>query len=336
MGWSSKERTNEKVTTHRIEFTEQTSIHVYYAGGLTDEDKYYQVTPVVYYDSGDGHLILDYLVSNLGDYYTKTLTTIGSIMGGNLFGFGQGSTDNSSIPSGLADMYQNLYGRNIFGSGFSGGFTSDDVILFTESKSMLPNKTIEIPIQMKNARDIRNMDLIVRYNSSVLSAISAVTGSFTSNSLFESNILEGEIRIAFVDTDGFSGNGSIAVITFNVTGNPGDYTTLILEASANDIHDNDVDFEIINGVFTVEGSDTTLKGDCNGDGMISSIDALMALEMYVGKIDENPVADMNDDGKITSLDAAKILDSGVEGQADKTNYLLMGYTKGIKYYGIGG
>ncbi len=338
-GWSNKERTNEKVTTHKIEFTEETSIHVYYAGGITEEDKYYQVTPVVYYDSEDGYLVLDYLVSNLGSYYTQNLGTIGSIMTGNLFGFGQGSTDNSSIPSGLADMYQDLYGRNIFGSGIPTGSTSDEAILFTESRSMLPNETIEVPIQMKNARDIRNMDLIVRYNSSVLSAVSAVTGSFTSNSLFESNIMDGEIRIAFVDTDGFSGNGSVAVITFNVVGNPGDYTTLILEASANDIHDNNIDFSIINGVFTVEESDTTLKGDCNGDGTISSIDALLALEMYVGKVEENLIGDMNDDGKITSLDAAKILEIGTEKQADKTNYLLMGYTKGIKYnidIGIGG
>ncbi len=341
-GWSNKERTNEKVTTHRIEFTEETSIHVYYAGGITDEDKYYQVTPVVYYDSEDGYLILDYLVSNLGSYYTQTLSIIGTIMSGNLFGFGQGSTDNSSIPSGLADMYQDLYGRSIIGSGIPSGTTSSDkTILFTESRSMPPNETVEIPIQMVNARDIRNMDLIVRYNPSVLSAVSAVTGSFTSDSLFESNILDGEVRIAFVDTDGFSGNGSVAVITFNVTGDPGDYTTITLEASANDVNDNTVDIEIINGVFTVEDPNSMdlLKGDCNGDGMISSIDALLALEMYVGKIEENLIGDMNNDGKVTSLDAAKILEEATERQADKTNYLLMGYSKGIKYtfdIGLGG
>jgi len=343
LGVSTEKYSRDRIETHKVEFTDQTSIHVYYAGGITDEDKYYRVTPVVYYDSEDGHLVLDYLVSNIGGYYFANLDFVGSLIGGSLFSIGEGSTDNSSIPSGLADMYQNQYGRNIFGSGVfgsSGSTTStDQTVLFTESRSMLPNETIEVPIQMINARNIRNMDLIVRYNSSVLSATSAVTGSFTSDALFESNIMDGEIRIAFVDTNGFSGNGSVAVITFNVIGNPGDYTTLILEASANDIDDNDVDFNIINGVFTVDNPNATLKGDCNGDGKISSIDALMALQMYVGKMEKNLVGDMNDDGEITSLDAAKILEAGVEDQADKTDLLLRGYTKGIKYnigIGIGG
>uniref|UniRef100_A0A7J3TJH6 Dockerin domain-containing protein n=1 Tax=Geoglobus ahangari TaxID=113653 RepID=A0A7J3TJH6_9EURY len=49
------------------------------------------------------------------------------------------------------------------------------------------------------------------------------------------------------------------------------------------------------------------KGDCNADGKITSVDALIALKMSVGKIEPREVADMNGDGAVTSYDAFKIL-----------------------------
>jgi hypothetical protein len=49
------------------------------------------------------------------------------------------------------------------------------------------------------------------------------------------------------------------------------------------------------------------KGDCNGDGKITSVDALCALQMAVAKRAEDLVMDINGDGSVTSLDARKIL-----------------------------
>jgi hypothetical protein len=49
------------------------------------------------------------------------------------------------------------------------------------------------------------------------------------------------------------------------------------------------------------------KGDCNGDGKITSLDALCALQMAVGKRAEDLVMDVTGDGSVTSLDARKIL-----------------------------
>ncbi len=51
----------------------------------------------------------------------------------------------------------------------------------------------------------------------------------------------------------------------------------------------------------------SIKGDCNNDGNITSVDALIALKMSVGKLKPDMVADMNGDGRITSYDAFKIL-----------------------------
>jgi hypothetical protein len=49
------------------------------------------------------------------------------------------------------------------------------------------------------------------------------------------------------------------------------------------------------------------KGDCNGDGKITSVDALCALHMAVGKRAENLVMDVTGDGSVTWDDARKIL-----------------------------
>ena len=45
----------------------------------------------------------------------------------------------------------------------------------------------------------------------------------------------------------------------------------------------------------------------DGDGEITTSDALLALQMAVGKQTVNMVMDVNDDGRITSVDARKIL-----------------------------
>ncbi|WP_202319693.1 dockerin type I repeat-containing protein [Archaeoglobus neptunius] len=61
------------------------------------------------------------------------------------------------------------------------------------------------------------------------------------------------------------------------------------------------------GFLTTAVSATTMKGDCNNDGNITSVDALIALKMSVGKLKPDMVADMNYDGRITAYDAFKIL-----------------------------
>ena len=54
-----------------------------------------------------------------------------------------------------------------------------------------------------------------------------------------------------------------------------------------------------------------LKGDVSGDGILSSIDALMALHMSAGNIAQNLAADVDGDGNVTSLDALMILQASV-------------------------
>ncbi len=65
-----------------------------------------------------------------------------------------------------------------------------------------------------------------------------------------------------------------------------------------------------------------MQGDLNGDGDITSVDALMALQMSIGKLEPIPMADMNGDGAVTAYDAFKILQLAV---GDKDELFLRMY-----------
>lgn len=52
---------------------------------------------------------------------------------------------------------------------------------------------------------------------------------------------------------------------------------------------------------------TGLEADCNGDGEVSSADALLALKMAVGTEAPRPNCDVNADQRVTSFDAIEIL-----------------------------
>jgi hypothetical protein len=106
---------------------------------------------------------------------------------------------------------------------------------------------------------------------------------------------------------------------FKVVGKSGDSSELIATVSANKVQAGEaVTIKVKNGLFTVEDADK-MKGDCDGDGDVDPLDALMALQMSVGKIEVNLVADMNDDGQVTSLDAAEIMKLAVSKAAVGTS-----------------
>lgn len=61
------------------------------------------------------------------------------------------------------------------------------------------------------------------------------------------------------------------------------------------------------GITQVHVSSATEIGDINNDTKVTSVDALIALQMAVGLIPVDMCADVNEDGKVTSIDALMIL-----------------------------
>ncbi|WP_167879431.1 LamG-like jellyroll fold domain-containing protein [Methanococcoides sp. NM1] len=178
-----------------------------------------------------------------------------------------------------------------------------------ESRSKATGSIVQIPLTLNGVRDnIGNMDMTLRYDSSVLVATEVVKGSLTSDSLFDYNIIDGTIKISFADKDGFSGDGSIAHVRFNVVGAEGSSTALdIASLSANRADLTPVNIPTKDGVFKVISLEES-KGDAAGDGgELTALDALYALQMAVGKIPEDLAMDVNGDGSVTSIDARQIL-----------------------------
>ena len=60
---------NQRITTHEVSFSEETTVLVEYLGRIDEKDKRYNATGVLYFDSKDGHLVLDFYVPSKGDYY---------------------------------------------------------------------------------------------------------------------------------------------------------------------------------------------------------------------------------------------------------------------------
>ena len=63
--------------------------------------------------------------------------------------------------------------------------------------------------------------------------------------------------------------------------------------------------------FGIAFVDPYIKGDVDGDGKVTTADALKILQASVGKTRVNSNGDMNGDGKITTDDALKALQKGV-------------------------
>lgn len=71
---------------------------------------------------------------------------------------------------------------------------------------------------------------------------------------------------------------------------------------------NNSSYNSLTDEYTLTVSDkTTMTGDADGDGQITSADALMVLQMVVGTSEINDAGDVDGDGQITSADALQIL-----------------------------
>lgn len=182
--------------------------------------------------------------------------------------------------------------------------------LYAENRTVAAGENVLVPINIKNAKNIGNMDILINYDPKVLKPTEVLKGSLTGDTMFESNIQTApEIRISFASTKGVNGDGSIAYINFQAVGSAGSTSRItFVDVLANEAgtmtklsgKSTDADVKVVASV-------NVRKGDVNGDGKISSVDALMALKMSVRTIPATAAADVDGDGRVTSIDAGKIL-----------------------------
>jgi hypothetical protein len=178
--------------------------------------------------------------------------------------------------------------------------------IYIEDRVMEKGKEVRIPVIMCNARDLANMDLSLSYHTGAMKYKYAEKGALNAKTLFESNEKPaGTIKISFAASQGVTGSGSIAILVYDVHGSTGQSSQITGTVnSASTSSGSPISVAVNPGTFTV-GSGVT--GDCDGDGLVSSRDALAALQMSVEKIKIDMCYDVNSDGKVNSADARDIL-----------------------------
>ena len=179
--------------------------------------------------------------------------------------------------------------------------------LVAESRTATPNSTIQVPIRLNNAGNIGSMNFVVTYNPQVLRVNRVDSGSLLSGALFTPNYQSPpEVRCGVATSGGVNGSGTMAYIEFQVIGTAGSSSPLtISELSSGDASGQSITVNSQNGTVTVATS--KLKGDYNGDGKLSEVDALAALRMSVKLLAQDLTLDMNGDGKLTAEDARLII-----------------------------
>jgi hypothetical protein len=80
-------------------------------------------------------------------------------------------------------------------------------------------KEVKIPIEIQEAANVGSLHLELVYDQSTLSATRVENGTVAGDALFDYNIdTPGEVVVGIVSSQGIKRDGSIAIVTFNVTG----------------------------------------------------------------------------------------------------------------------
>jgi len=117
-----------------------------------------------------------------------------------------------------------------------------------------PESTVKVPIKITGASNVGAIEIVLTYDSTVLSVTGVEKGALVKNSLFDYNKdTPGIVAIGAADTNGINGDGSVANISFNVVGKIGDTSPLTLEtAQLNDVNTYiDILVSKTSGTFTV-------------------------------------------------------------------------------------
>lgn len=113
--------------------------------------------------------------------------------------------------------------------------------------------TVEVPINLEEASNVGSMDIRMSYDAGVLHSLGVNNGELSKNAYIESNTAgDGEVVIALADASGISGSGPIALVSFEVVGDTGSSSSLILEeVSVHNIERVEVIATTEDGIFSV-------------------------------------------------------------------------------------
>jgi hypothetical protein len=190
--------------------------------------------------------------------------------------------------------------------------TSTGAALVAESRTAYPKSTVQVPIRLDKAGNVGSMNFMLTYDPKVLKVNKVDGGSLLSGALFTPNYKTPPlVRFGLATSSGVSGSGSVAYIEFQVIGAAGSSSPLTLsEVDTTDTSGKPVAMTTQDGTVTVAsgtGPGGKMKGDHNGDGKVTELDALAALKISVKLLTEDLILDMDGNSKVTAADARLIL-----------------------------
>jgi hypothetical protein len=184
------------------------------------------------------------------------------------------------------------------------------MILEAEKRSVKSGEKVTVPVWLKNAADVANMNFTVSYTDGIIRAEGDSTqGSLDGGAIFAANPKQsGLIRVGFAQTSGMNGTGSVALVPFRAIGQPGTQSPLHLEiTTVNNPGGAKLTVARVDGWVRIVDKSGLTPGDCNGDGTVTLFDGMCALKMSVQLIPVQSQLDMDGDGQVTSRDAVIIL-----------------------------
>ena len=174
------------------------------------------------------------------------------------------------------------------------------------SRIAAPGATVLVPIRLEQAEQVGSLGFNLNYNPAVARAVRVYRGARMSPATFSFNAATpGLIRIGAAAHDAVSGDGSAAVIEFRIVGERGSYSHITLtDMEVSDFSGARRSIDVHHGSLTVDAAGV---GDGNGDGRITAVDALIAMRMFTGLVNEDLVMDVNGDGRVTPVDSMQVL-----------------------------
>ena len=181
-------------------------------------------------------------------------------------------------------------------------------------REAMEGRLVYAPIWLINGTDVANINFTVGYDPAVVAPGGApIRGDLLDDALFSANTgVPGLVRVALVQPSGITGAGVVAYIPFRTVGKPGDRTALDIAVSTiNDPDGTVLAIDRMDGQILIVSADGVASNDCDGDGVLTEVDALCALQMSVQSTPEQSTLDLDADGQVTSRDSVIILQRAI-------------------------
>ena len=166
--------------------------------------------------------------------------------------------------------------------------------------------TVQVPVLLRRIQGVSSLSFKLAYDPAVLQVVRVMPGSRLAGATFIHNAdTPGQVSFGLAATNDPGSDGSVAVVEFEVVGEASDVSPLTLSELEISLAEGDApEFPLVGGELRVE---TPMAGDADGDGAVTTRDALIAMKAIA---DENPGyewLDLNGDGVVDDVDVDLIL-----------------------------